>query len=284
MKQFIVVILAIFIFSSLAPSYASALSSQNSKELTTSEEPSNQVEGETLELEDTSVEIQSNEENDTAYIDTTINSENLDVQSELELDLDEGGMLLNVESEDENGEIQSQEYEVVIHDINGEDFKASLFDTTTGEEYEVNTEELQASWIPLVIIAIHAARFGVKYAIKKYGKSAVSKATKQYGKKASASSLKKVKFANSKTFDRHWRDHKKEFPGYTKNRYLTRAQSLAGTTGKHILTKKRSNGDILKYNKNTNELLILNKNDTIKTLFKPKHPNKSAGYQYFKKQ
>ncbi|WP_141235015.1 SAR2788 family putative toxin [Terribacillus saccharophilus] len=284
MKYFIMIILAFFVFSSLVPHYASALSSQGSEKQPTPEEFSNQTENETTEFENTSVEIESNEEDDIAYIETTIESENLDVQSQLELDLDEGGMLLNVESEDENGEIRNQEYEVVIHDINGEDFEASLIDTTTGEEYEVNTAELQASWVPLVIIAIHAARFGVKYAIKKYGKSAVSNATKKYGKKASASSLKNLKFASNKLLDRHWKDHSKEFPGYTKSKYLSRAQSLAGTTGKHILTKKRSNGDILKYNKNTNELLVLTKNDTIKTLFKPKHPNKSAGYNYFKKQ
>jgi len=156
--------------------------------------------------------------------------------------------------------------------------------TLSGEIYEVNTAEVSASWYPLVVIAISVARYGITYAIKKYGKSTVTKATNKYGKKATAQTLKKVQFASKAKFDGHWRDHKKEFPGYTQSKYLTRAQALAGTTGKHILTKKRANGDILKYNKDTNELLILDKNDVIKTLFKPKHPNKLKGYEYFKRQ
>ena len=129
--------------------------------------------------------------------------------------------------------------------------------TLSGEIYEVNTAEVSASWYPLVVIAISVARYGITYAIKKYGKSTVTKATNKYGKKATAQTLKKVQFASKAKFDGHWRDHKKEFPGYTQSKYLTRAQALAGTTGKHILTKKRANGDILKDNKDTNELLIL---------------------------
>ncbi|MBT2755738.1 SAR2788 family putative toxin [Mesobacillus foraminis] len=295
-------IATILIFACIAPAYARAATEEEQynqleesipaitdiqeEEVTTvdiesAEEETNEFVGEDIE---DSLEIQSEVVDDTAVIETEIESEDVHIDSTLELDLESSAMTVETELEIEDGQKVSKSFDVSVTEVNGEDFTAKLTDTETGEIYEVNTEEVSASWYPLVVIAIHVARYGITYAIKKYGKSAVTKATSKYGKKATANTLKKVQFASKSTFDRHWRDHKNEFPGYTQSKYLTRAQAIAGTTGKHILTKKRANGDILKYNKDTNELLILDKNDVIRTLFKPKHPNKSKGYEYFKRQ
>jgi hypothetical protein len=227
------------------------------------------------------IEIQSEMVDEIAYIETTIESDKVTVDGILELDFETSDMTIAVELKDEDMNVVSTSMDIVIKEIEGENFTALLTDLDTGETYEVNTSEVTASWYPLVVIAISVARYGIQYAIKKYGKSAVTKATSKYGKNATAQSLKKLNFASKKRFDGHWKDHKNEFPGLTQAQYLTRAQSLANTSGKHILVKKRPDGDIVKYNTNTNELLILDKNDVIRTLFKPKHPNASRGREYF---
>ena len=98
--------------------------------------------------------------------------------------------------------------------------------------------------------------------------------------------------------DAHYDKHKKEFSKIkgkyiTKSQYLNKARTLLGkATSKTVLekkSKKRFNGKYryYEYNKDTNEFLSVEKNgdtDTIITYFKPKHPNKEAGYKYFKNQ
>lgn len=223
--------------------------------------------------------------NQTGYIDTSIDNQGLTVESQLELDFETNHMTVEAVIADAEGNLVNKSFDVAIEKVNNEeDFSAILTDSETLSTYKIDSSEASASWYPLVVIAINVARFGVQQAIKKYGKTAVKKATGKYGKKATAKTLKKVKFQNKSLFNGHWNKHKHEFPGYTQSKYLARAQTLVNAKGKHILTKKRSNGDILRYNKDTNELLILNKNDVIKTLFKPRHPNKKSGYEYFKDQ
>lgn len=223
--------------------------------------------------------------NQTGYIDTSIDNQGLTVESQLELDFETNHMTVDAVIADAEGNLVNKSFDVAIEKVNNEeDFSAILTDSETLSTYKIDSSEASASWYPLVVIAINVARFGVQQAIKKYGKTAVKKATGKYGKKATAKTLKKVKFQNKSLFNGHWNKHKHEFPGYTQSKYLARAQTLVNAKGKHILTKKRSNGDILRYNKDTNELLILNKNDVIKTLFKPRHPNKKSGYEYFKDQ
>lgn len=256
-----------------------------SKEETTTQMDLNETEAQANDYVEATfeddIEIQSEMVDEIAYIETTIESDKVTVDGILELDFETSDMTIAVELKDEDMNVVSTSMDIVIKEIEGENFTALLTDLDTGETYEVNTSEVTASWYPLVVIAISVARYGIQYAIKKYGKSAVTKATSKYGKNATTQSLKKLNFASKKRFDGHWKDHKNEFPGLTQAQYLTRAQSLANTSGKHILVKKRPDGDIVKYNTNTNELLILDKNDVIRTLFKPKHPNASRGREYF---
>ncbi|MCT9852043.1 SAR2788 family putative toxin [Priestia megaterium] len=292
MKYVLSLLAAVFIFSNAGPYYASAISEVNkseekNEELTPIDNEELQTETEDMfgeTLEDSNVEVESTVVDETEIIETTIETDDLSAQGELELDLESNEMMVSAELENESGELVQQNFEVFLSEVNGEDFVATLRDIETGEEYKVDTTEVQASWYPLILIAIQVARFGINYAIKKHGKSIVSKAVSKYGKKATTKDLKKLKFSNSSLLDSHYKDHKAEFGNISKSQYLTRAQSLAGVDAKHVLTKKRSNGDILKYNTNTNELLVLTKNDVIKTFFKPKHPNKAKGREYFNRQ
>lgn len=205
-------------------------------------------------------------------LETSLETDEINIHVNTEIDIDTGDIFILSETEDEYGNIIINEYELLIEEVGNEVFKAELIDVVTGEIYTIDTTEVAASAVPLVIIAIHVARFGLKYAIKKYGKSVVTNATKKYGSKATATALNNLKFGSTKLLKDHFTKHKKEFGNISQNTYLKRAQSLAGTTGKHVLSKKRSNGDVIKYNTKTNELLIMSRNDVIRTFFKPKHP------------
>jgi len=99
----------------------------------------------------------------------------------------------------------------------------------------------------------HVARHVINWAIKNHGKSAVQKATKKYGNKATGKTLSKIKFSSKKKLDEHWKKHKKEFPGLTKEGYLKRARNLVGSTSRNVLSKKKNDGsgDIVKFNTKT---------------------------------
>ncbi|WP_018130917.1 hypothetical protein [Effusibacillus pohliae] len=90
-------------------------------------------------------------------------------------------------------------------------------------------------------------------------------------------------FASQEQLDSHYQKHvieQKEFGNISKQEYLKRAQTLVTSPpGDSILTKTRSNGDRLYYNKTTNEFAAVTKDGIIKTFFKPKD-----GIDYFNKQ
>lgn len=60
----------------------------------------------------------------------------------------------------------------------------------------------------------------------------------------------RLSFLVQKKLKEHWDKHKIEFPGSSKVGYLRRAQSLAGSISKNVLSKKKKDGsgDIVKYN------------------------------------
>lgn len=288
MKYFLPYVIAFFLFANIAPHFAFATSGDDVAHLNDTPLGETSVDGQLIQeetedlfgetVEEENVEIESEIKGDTATIETTIETNELAVEGELELDLDTSEIQVTAEMETEDGEVIKQDFDVVVNEVNGDDFTATLTDTESGEQYHFNTAEVQASWYPLIIIAIHIARYGITYAVKKYGKSAVTNATKKYGKKATTKDLTKLKFAKGE-LEAHYKKHKREYGNISQSEYLKKAQALAGTTGKHILTKKRSNGDILKYNTKTNDYLALDKNDRIKTFFKP-----SQGIKYWNRQ
>jgi len=87
------------------------------------------------------------------------------------------------------------------------------------------------------------------------------------------------KFANESLLDSHYKKHGKEFGNITKSDYLKQADRLVNSTGNDILTKTRSNGDILYYNKAVNEFAVKTPDGIIRTYFKP-----IDGIDYFNRQ
>lgn len=93
----------------------------------------------------------------------------------------------------------------------------------------------------------------------------------------------KPQFASDKHLNDHYVKHvirQKEFGEISKEEYLRRAQELVTSEpGGEILVKERSNGDLLFYNKRTNEFAVLTADGIIRTFFKPKD-----GIDYFLRQ
>jgi pyocin large subunit-like protein len=85
-------------------------------------------------------------------------------------------------------------------------------------------------------------------------------------------------FKSQELLDSHYMKHASEFGNITKEQYLKGAQNLTNPGG-NILTKARSNGDILFYNKSTNEFAVKASDGTIRTYFKP-----TDGIDYFNRQ
>ncbi len=95
-----------------------------------------------------------------------------------------------------------------------------------------------------------------------------------------ASTLKGNLFASEEKLVKHFLKHGKDFGNISEAQYLSRAQQLLNSKScGDILTKIRSNGDILFYNKATNEFAIKSSEGYIRTFFKP-----SNGLDYFLKQ
>jgi RHS repeat-associated protein len=80
----------------------------------------------------------------------------------------------------------------------------------------------------------------------------------------------KAGFKTQELLDSHFEKHAAEFGNITKEQYLKGAQDLVSSKpGGNILTKTRSNGDILFYNKANNEFAVKASDETIRTYFKP---------------
>lgn len=87
-------------------------------------------------------------------------------------------------------------------------------------------------------------------------------------------------FKSQKLLDDHFKKHAGEFGSITQSQYLAAAQNLLNSKpGGNILSKTRANGDVILYNKATNEFGVKTVDGTIRTYFKP-----SDGINYFNRQ
>ncbi|TDL88715.1 hypothetical protein E2R55_16225 [Vibrio vulnificus] len=123
-------------------------------------------------------------------ISSHLESEGLEITSDMYINTDTGDITLSGVSSLENGEVNSQNYKLFFHDIQGENFIATAVDQSTGEIYEINTIDAQASVLPALVIGV-VLKEGAKWAIKKYGpkllistfsRAAISAAIKNIGK------------------------------------------------------------------------------------------------------
>ena len=76
------------------------------------------------------------------------------------------------------------------------------------------------------------------------------------------SNRNKFNFSNEKKFDKHFDKHvtkQGEFGNITKDEYLKLANEFIDSSGKNVLSRTASNGDILKFNIETDEFSIVTK-------------------------
>ncbi|KMJ60509.1 hypothetical protein AB685_03075 [Bacillus sp. LL01] len=115
---------------------------------------------------------------DEAIITTTLDSEELFAKSELIINLETSEIVIeNLIEDSESDIVEENQYDVYFLTIEGENFRAVFIDKQTGEEIYVNSEEVQASVAPLVVVLATIARYGITRAITKHGATRVAQAT-----------------------------------------------------------------------------------------------------------
>ena len=137
------------------------------------------------------------EDIDSVSLETNHTTGELDIDIDIEMDKETEEIYVSGDVTNEDGSTISQNFEVIVHESEGEVFIATFIDTETGEIIDIDTTVFQASAIPLIIIAA-VARFGIQYAIKKYGKKAAQNAIKGKSYNTVLSSVKNIN-ANSRS-------------------------------------------------------------------------------------
>ncbi|MDQ0164066.1 SAR2788 family putative toxin [Aeribacillus alveayuensis] len=160
----------------------------------------------------------------------TVNSEletgDLSFESELYINIDTGEMYVTEEQISETGEVTKTTYDMFFTEIEGEDFIAYLIDRNSGELFEINTIDAQASAIPVLGLII---KQGAKWAIKKYGKKALISA---FGKYALSNAIKNV--AKFTVKNKHLKGDKRNYA-----KFNTSSQSTARGWVKEALQKAK---------------------------------------------
>lgn len=181
----------VFLFSTVGPSYSIAFASSFTEsevetiDLTEVQQLSNE---ETIELSN-NIEMKEKYNNNRSEIDTSLDNNQLKVDSTLETDLNTGEMLFTGNIREGNESIDV-DFEVILTYVENNDFGGKLIDRKTGQEYLFDTKVANASAVPLIIIAVQIVRYGVTWAVKKYGDDIVKAALKSSAHKA-ASKIKK---------------------------------------------------------------------------------------------
>lgn len=201
---------------SLVPS-VNPLKSYANEKANTIEYNSIEVEKEILQelgIEDTEqLDLNVEEDNDLVTVYTDINTTDVHVSTVIYYDTISESILLHGTVE-EDGEKISHEYEVIVHTSEGQDFSATFVDQSDGEIYDINTLEAQSSALPVVIIAA-VARYGISYAIKKYGRKATTNAIRSRNFDKVLSSVSRLN-ANSR---KHILDPKHDWHKVTNNNW-----------------------------------------------------------------
>lgn len=139
----------------------------------------NSVIKENTEVADTfsNADITESESGEISKINTFINDDEILLDTTLTNNFETGDINLNGKISN-NEEVENIDYNVDLTYADENDIAGYLIDNKTGEEHPFDTRLSEASAVPLVVVAVMAARFGIKWAIKKYGKKAVNKAIK----------------------------------------------------------------------------------------------------------
>ncbi|HHG6130059.1 SAR2788 family putative toxin, partial [Staphylococcus aureus] len=140
---------------------------------------SNKIIKENIEVNESvkNTKISENKIGEVSRLSTSINNNEINLDTVLTNDFNAGdinlsGKISNVE------ESKQVDYTIDLTYADEEDIAGFLIDNSTGEEHEFDTRLAEASAAPLVVVAVMAARYGIQWAIKKYGKKAVNNAIK----------------------------------------------------------------------------------------------------------
>lgn len=189
------------------------------------------------------------------------------LKSDIIIDED-NNLEINIEYLDEfNNEVETT-YEVLPVRYSAEELVADIIDKKTGEKFLVDTNEMNASIVPVVIA--HIIRVGVSAAVGLVGRALIK------------AGVKKLAFRTQKLLDSHYDKHvvkQKEYGSISKQQYLEKAQDIIGSDSPNVISKKRLDGSRVFYNKETNDFVVLSKDGYIQTLFKPKD-----GIDYYNRQ
>ncbi|MFP3387146.1 SAR2788 family putative toxin, partial [Tritonibacter sp. SIMBA_163] len=74
-------------------------------------------------------------EEESLHIETTFNSDDLEVKGDLEMSLETEEMNFTSSIIDENGKLINKEYDIAVEEADNETFKATLTDNDSGEKY-----------------------------------------------------------------------------------------------------------------------------------------------------
>ncbi len=216
MKKFLIKLIVITMLISLVPSI-DPLKSYANDEANTIEYNTIEVENEILQelgIDDTEqFDLNVEQDNDLVTVYTDINTTDVHVSTVIYYDTITESILLHGTVE-EDGEKISHEYEVIVHTNEGQEFSATFVDQSDGEIYDIDTLEAQSSALPVVIIAA-VARYGISYAIKKYGRKATTNAIRSRNFDKVLSSVSRLD-ANSR---KHILDPKHDWHKVTKNNW-----------------------------------------------------------------
>ncbi|MBR0588958.1 SAR2788 family putative toxin [Bacillus pumilus] len=247
------------VFTTIAPSFASAKNSESTVEEINVIDTSllEQLEDkEIIELEE-NLAITEYFNDEVSHISTKIDEEDLQADTVLSTDLESGEMFFEGQIAD-NNELIDANFQVYLDYMDGEDFGGYLVDLNTNEKYEFDTRLADASAVPLVIIAVQIVRFGVQWAIKKYGKKVVTNALNSSARLATKNVKKSLLndtgvkislFTKKVKGKQEWKDPKS---GWSISRDLGKGNSHGGSyyklmnkSGERIATLNKS-GHILR--------------------------------------
>ncbi|MCK0470384.1 SAR2788 family putative toxin [Halalkalibacter sp. APA_J-10(15)] len=171
-------------------------------------------------------------------------TEGIEVENVVQMDTETEDLHMEINSIIDGEEVQNN-FIVKVEEIDGDLFKAIVKDLDTGEEFKLNTEELQASILPAVIVGA-IIRLGARVAISLYTRSqliraltAVTFSTSQLQKKFKHAASFGIRGSYSKknaaAFEAALRNH----IGSASHVYSTR---ISGQSGRVILHLKGNLG------------------------------------------
>ncbi len=121
------------------------------------------------------IDIQGEEKSDSIDVNIDVLEKNREINAEMVLHYaPTEDSYVNIQTIGDDGEIINKTYQMNFLDITEDSYKVKLIDPDTLEEMVIDSTQLQATAIPIIIGII--VRSGLKWAIKQFGKKAAMQA------------------------------------------------------------------------------------------------------------